>query len=86
MISAKPLSADWKTAKKPASQITSEIVDNFISRSRMEAKSREDILDSELCSKGAAYCADANQMNILRTATSETRFITKVQRMLSERG
>lgn len=86
MISARPLSADWKTAKKPASQMTREMVDSFIRRSEMEARSSEEILESELCSRGAAYCALANQMNMLRTATSEMRLRTKIHRMLSVRG
>ena len=77
---------DWKTAKKPASQMTREIVESFINRSRILARSREEILESELWRRGAAYCALANQMNILRIVASEIRFRTNSQRMLGVRG
>jgi hypothetical protein len=42
-------------AKNPASQMIRDIVDNFIKRSMIEAKSKDIILFSELRSTGAAY-------------------------------
>ena len=77
ITSANAFSADWKTAKKPASQMTDETVDSLRSRSRMGTRSRCAILSSEFWSTGAAYWADASQMKTPRDATSANLFATK---------
>ena len=73
-------------AKKPASQITSDIVESFISRSKIDGTSRVAMRDTELWSKGAAYCALASQMKMLRDTTSARRLETKSQRISDVRG
>lgn len=73
-------------AKKPASQITRLIVESFIKRSSMEGRSREAILKRELWRRGAAYWADASQINILRLKASARRFAMNGQRTVDVRG
>src|SRR5262249_50632277 len=77
---------DWKRAKKPASQMTSEMVDSLSRRSRMEVRSSWRILSSELRSTGLAYCALQNQMKTPSTKTSPRRLATNTQRTEAVRG
>lgn len=86
MTSAKALRADWKIAKKPASQMMREMVESFIRRSMMDATSRVLILSNELRRTGAAYWALASQMNMLRAKHSARRLATNNQRMEGLRG
>ena len=55
MTSANAFKKLWKSAKKPASQITSDMVESFMSRSRIEGRSRDEIVVSEFRRTGAAY-------------------------------
>ena len=64
----------------------SDMVESFISRSRIDGTSRVTMRDRELWSKGAAYCALASQMKMLREATSAKRLDTKSQRTSELRG
>ena len=63
-----------------------EAVESFMSRSRMLATSREEILERLLCRSGAAYCALASQMKMLRQNVSPRRLKTNSQRRLGVRG
>lgn len=73
-------------AKKPASQMMREMVESFMRRSRMDAMFIVRSLSRELRRTGAAYCALASQMNMLRPKHSAMRLATKSQRMDEERG
>ncbi len=86
ITSANAFNNDWKMAKKPASQMMSDIVESFINRSSIDGTSRVAIRDKELCSKGAAYCALASQMKMLREAASARRLEMKNQRISELRG
>ena len=61
-------------------------MESFIRRSRMEGRSREAILKRELWRSGAAYWAEASQINILRLDASARRFAINGQRMVDVRG
>lgn len=86
MTSAKAFSSDWKSAKNPASQMTKEIVDSFMTRSKIEATSMTAILSMELRRTGAAYWAERSQITTVKEKNSNIRFPTNDHRIRGDRG
>lgn len=63
-----------------------EMVDSFMIRSTIDARSKTAILSNEFRSTGEAYCAEVSQIKTDKTRNSASRLPTKDHRMRSVRG